>query len=353
MAKQWLWRLVQTAAGIWLLASLVFLLSHLGPVQATDALLPSAGDLTTTSAQSSFAHQQAARRAIEQRLGLDQPVFYFSWQPATTTAAGRWHWHGLPNQYHSWLLRLGHGDWGTSLGSREPVTDQLTQALGYTLPLVSITLLLTLLLAWRLAELLAAQPWWQPLMQTALTSLQVLPLFTIALALLLLLANPEVFAWFPPYGLSQATPAEVGWGPWLSTYAYHSILPVVSLVLAALPEITLQLTAALRDELALPYTATAYAKGLSQAQVIRRHALRNALLPSLTQLTDLLPTLVAGTLVVEVVFAVPGMGRLLVHAATTRDYPLLVAGVVLIGTARLLALLLADALYGWADPRIR
>ncbi|MDO7874607.1 ABC transporter permease [Hymenobacter sp. ASUV-10] len=353
MVKQWLWRLGQTAVGIWLLVSLVFLLSHLGPVQGDDALLPAAGDLNTTSTPSSFAQRQATRRAVQHRLGLDQPVFYLSWQPATDTTSGCWSWHGLSNQYHHWLLSTVHGDLGTSLGSREPVARQLWQALVYTLPLVGITLLGTLLLAWQLAERLAMQPRWQPLLQAALTGLQALPLFAIALALLLLLANPSVAAWFPPYGLGQATPAELGWGLWISTYAYHATLPALSLMLSVLPAVTLQLAGALRDELAQPYTATAYAKGLSQPQVIRRHALRNALLPSLTQLTDLLPTLVAGTLVVEVVFALPGMGRLLVQAATTRDYPLLVGGVLLIGTARLLALLLADVLYGWADPRIR
>ena len=353
MAKQWLWRLVQTALGIWLLASLVFLLSHLGPVRGADMLLPAAGDLNTASTQGSFAQRQAGRHAVEHRLGLDQPVFYLSWQPATDTTTGRWQWQGIPNQYHSWLLRMTQGDLGTSLGSREPVGAQLWQALAYTLPLVGSTLLITLLLAWQLAEQLAARAWWQPMVQAALTGLQALPLFAIALALLLLLANPEVVAWFPPYGLGQRTPADVGWGAWLVAYAYHALLPILSLLLSVLPAVTLQLAGALRDELAQPYISTAYAKGLSLPQVIRRHALRNALLPSLTQLTDLLPTLVAGTLVVEVVFALPGMGRLLVQAATTRDYPLLVGGVLLIGTARLLALLLADVLYGWADPRIR
>jgi peptide/nickel transport system permease protein len=250
-------------------------------------------------------------------------------------------------------LRLGHGDWGTSLRNNLPVTDQLLQALAYTMPLVGTALLFTLLLAWQLAEVLAARPWWQPIAQTVLTGLQALPLFAIALALLLLFTSPEVLGWFPPYGLSQQAPAEVGWGSWLASYAYHATLPVLSLIVAVLPTVTLQLADALREELEHPYIATAYAKGLSHSQTIRRHALRNALLPFITQLTDLLPAMVAGTLVVEVVFALPGMGRLLVHAAVTRDYPLLVGGVMLIGAARLLALLLADVLYGWADPRIR
>ena len=81
--------------------------------------------------------------------------------------------------------------------------------------------------------------------------------------------------------------------------------------------------------------------------------MRNALLPTLAQLAELLPALVAGAVVVEVIFALPGMGRLLAEAAAARDYPVLVGGVLLTGAARLLALLLADLLYFWADPRIR
>ena len=131
------------------------------------------------------------------------------------------------------------------------------------------------------------------------------------------------------------------------------MLPVAALVLSALPELTLQLDAALADELRQPYIMTARAKGLPAAAVVRRHALRNALLPTLAQLAELLPTLVAGAVVVEAIFGWPGMGQLLATAAAARDYPVLVGGVLLVGAARLFSLLLADLSYSRADPRIR
>ena len=120
-----------------------------------------------------------------------------------------------------------------------------------------------------------------------------------------------------------------------------------------LPSLALPLEAALRHELSTDYATTARAKGLPIGQVLRRHALPNALLPLLTTLTELLPALVAGTVVVEVVFALPGSGRLLAEAAAAHDYPVVVAGVLLAAAARLLGLVLADVLYFLTDPRLR
>jgi peptide/nickel transport system permease protein len=245
------------------------------------------------------------------------------------------------------------GNLGISLRTGQRVTSELATALAYTAPVVCIALLIILPLTVLLAQNLAAQPWWGPAVRILLVNLQALPLFVVALVLLLTMANPEAFDWFPAYGFNQQPASEVGRWRWLGSYLHHAALPVVSLVITALPATTLQLEASLATELALPYIVTARAKGLTVQQLIRGHALRNAILPLLTQFTELLPTLVAGAVVVEMVFAVPGMGRLLAHAATTRDYPLLIGGVLLIGAARLLALLLADLLYNLADPRIR
>jgi peptide/nickel transport system permease protein len=183
--------------------------------------------------------------------------------------------------------------------------------------------------------------------------LHALPLFVVALALLLLLANPEMVAWFPAYGLDDMAENESTTRNQLASYTWHLALPVAALFLSVLPDFTLQLEANLLHEMRAGYATTARAKGLSVQQVIRNHALRNALLPSLTQLALLLPALVAGAVVVEVAFALPGMGRLLAEAAANRDYPILVGGVLLTGLARLLALLLADLFYFLADPRIR
>jgi len=346
------WRLARTGLAVWALASGIFLLSHHDLGMAARLATPDVADLPTGgSAASSAAQQQATTQDIRQRLSAGLPLFYVS-RP-TGDRPEMWRWNGWRNQYHRWATALLHGDWGTSFRTGQPVTTQLGEALALTLPLTGTAATLAVLVALWLARRLAAGPWWQRPVRAALAALHALPLFVVALVLLLLLANPESLAWFPTYGFDQALDAEAGFGTRIITYARHLALPVTALVITALPELTLQLDTALRHELRTDYATTARAKGLAESAVIRHHAFRNALLPTLTQVAELLPALVAGAVVVEVVFALPGMGSLLAGAAAARDYPVLVGGVLLTGTARLLALLLADLLYFWADPRIR
>ena len=349
------WRLVRTGLAVWALASAVFLLSYRDLNTAAQLALPDAADLSTTGFGAAPARRRAAQLlAVRHRLGLDLPLFYVSRPGIPGPNANEWQWNGRDNQYHHWARRVLHGDLGTSFRTGQAVTSRLRQALVVTLPLMGAAAGLAILAALALGQRLAAKPLWGRPVRAALLLVQALPLFVVALALLLLLANPEVVAWFPAYGLAQFTNSEAdGIGNRLGSYLLHLVLPVAALVITALPELTLQLEAALAHELRTDYATTARAKGLAEAAVVRHHALRNALLPTLTQITELLPALVAGAVVVEVVFALPGMGRLLAEAAATRDYPVLVGGVLLTGAARLLALLLADLLYVWADPRIR
>ena len=347
-----IWRLARTGLAVWALASGVFLLTHHDLGMAARLATPDAADLPTGgSAATPAAQRQATTRAIRQRLSADLPLFYVS--RSAGARPNRWHWNGRRNQYHRWATALLHGDWGTSFRTGQAVTAQLSQALALTLPLTGTAAALAVLAALVLARRLAAGPWWQRPVRAALAALAALPLFVVALGLLLLFANPEALAWFPAYGFDQAAEADAGFWPRLATHALHLVLPVTALVITALPELTLQLDTALRHELRAGYATTARAKGLAESAVIRHHAFRNALLPTLGQVAELLPALVAGAVVVEAIFALPGMGSLLAAAAAARDYPVLVGGVLLTGTARLLALLLADALYYWADPRIR
>ena len=330
---------------MWALASLVFLLSRWAPATDNSLGLADAADLSTV-ATAPPATRQLARQAARQRLGLDAPLFYFSRvavAPGSHTAF--WRWNGSHNQYHQWLSALAHGNLGTSFRDGRPVAARLGAALVCTLPLTGAAAALALALALRLALGLARRPWWRRPVLALLTGLQALPLFVLATGLLLLLANPDALNWFPTYDQSDTGDAAIPLGIYL-------ILPLVCLVLSALPELTLQLEATLAQELRAGYAATARAKGLSMKQLIRRHALRNALLPILPLVADLLPALVAGAVVVEVIFSLPGMGRLLAEAAAARDYPVLVGGVLAVGVARLLALVLADAGARWLDPRV-
>lgn len=343
-------RLGRAALAAWGIASLVFLLGRSSAGAPAVLAQLEAADLGNVAAASApTGVRRAARQALRARLELDLPAFYL------TRQRGVWRWHGPRNQYHRWLARALRGDLGRSYRDGRPVSEMLREALTYTLPLTAGGALLAGLGAVLLALRLAAQPAGSRLarwVRTGLTGLYTLPLFVVALALLLLLANPDALDLFPAYGLGDdGTP--VASARWLAAYLAHSALPLACLVLAALPELTLTLEAALRRELQTDYATAAYAKGLPRRQVLRRHALPNALLPLIATFSELLPALVAGAVVVEVVFALPGTGRLLAEAAAARDYPVVVGGVLWAAAARLLALLLADVLYRRADPRLR
>jgi peptide/nickel transport system permease protein len=344
-------RLGRAAVAAWLIASLVFISSRLlggGPEQLA---LGDASDLSRPVAAGArtAARQQAAQQAVRQRLGLELPIFYF------TRTAGppiRWQWHGPANQYNRWVMALLHGELGYSYRDGQAVGMLLRQAVAYSLPLAGSAAVLAVGLALSLGLYLARAPtsWLQQVVFGVLAGWQVMPLFLLALSLLLLFANPDFLNILPGSG---QPPAEASGWQLVSYWLARSILPLLSLVLAVLPELTLPLVTMLRHETGAGYATTARAKGLTAAQVLRRHALPNALLPLLTTLADLLPTLVAGTVVVEVLFGLPGSGRLLAEAAAAHDYPVVVAVVLLSAAARLLGLVLADMLYFLADPRLR
>jgi peptide/nickel transport system permease protein len=138
-----------------------------------------------------------------------------------------------------------------------------------------------------------------------------------------------------------------------SQWLQFMALPMLCLVLANLPYLTNQFYHALSGTANQDYIRTARAKGLSENNVIRRHMLRNALLPVITLLSDFLPALVAGAVIIETIFAIPGIGRLLIDSVMARDYPVLVGIVVMVAVFKQLAHLFADLLYAMADPRIR
>ena len=343
--KWWLLaRLGRAVLAAWGIASLVFLGSRQLPVSAEQLSLSEMGSLAHFPDSARLAASQQARR---QRLGLAEPVFYWTRVPGPPP---RWQWHGPRNQYHRWLAQLLRGNLGYSYRDGQPVARLLAQALAVSIPLAGSAAVLATGLALLLALYLASgsRGGRRAGLRAVLAALQVTPVFMVSLALLLLFANPDVLNLVPAGGRAPAAPLAAA-GYW----AARALLPLLSLALVVLPELTLPLAAALRYELGAGYATTARAKGLPLRRVLRRHALPNALLPLFTTLTELLPTLVAGTVVVEVVFTLPGSGRLLAEAAATHDYPVVVGGVLLVAAVRLLGLVLADVLYFLVDPRLR
>jgi peptide/nickel transport system permease protein len=353
MVRQVLLRFLQLLLTTWGIVTLLFLLTRTLPDD--QQLLARFAD-TTTGTTASGKQVQQAQQAQLQRLGLAEPVFYVS--RATVPVddgqllVSRWHWNGSHNQYHHWLRAAVHGNLGSSYRTGEPVAGLLGSAILVTFPLSVLAALLIIAVSVLLGFLLASRPhtgW----LATGLYTLDSVPLFVVALLLLLLLANPDFLTLFPTYGLGLDYETVDTSLPTILTASAYAVLPVASLVLTGLAEPTLQLAAALRHELPLFYILTARAKGLSNSRVLWRHAFRNALLPLFTLYTELLPNLLAGSVVVELIFALPGLGRLLADAAAARDYPVLVGGVAVVVLTRQLSLLLADWLYQLADPRIR
>lgn len=343
MVRAVLRRTLRLLLAAWLTLSALFLVSR----ASTDP----AAFLQTTFSSNNRLGGRAEQAALTQRLlgryGLDRPLFYASWGTATG-----WRWHGLHNQYHQWATGLLRGELGRSYRQDEPVTNLLTRALRYTLPLTLLAAVGSGALAFWLALGFSYRPRLRRLGLALLHGVQSLPLFLVAVGLLLLLANPDTLAWFPAFGLGLDSDAGAWWQQPGRTL-YYLALPTVSLIIVSLPVLVVQLDGAIQRELAQPYVATARAKGASRGRTVRHHVLRNALLPVLALLPELLPGLVAGSVVVEFLFALPGMGRLLAEAAATQDYPVLLGAVGLVALVRLAAQALTDVLYQLIDPRIR
>ncbi|GHA57206.1 ABC transporter permease [Pontibacter akesuensis] len=264
-------------------------------------------------------------------------------------------WHGTDNQYHKWLTILLAGDLGTSYRTGRPVMEMVEEAIGNTLWLLLCSMALTLILAVELSVQMAKgrMQWLRRFTLPSLFLLDSIPLFVLALLLLLLFANPNFLQLFPMYGMGYFTPQTLSLGQQVAQWFQFMALPIICLVLANLPYMANQCYTLLQASMQQDYTRTARAKGLPEQQIIRKHAFRNALIPLITIVSDFLPALVDGAFIIETIFAIPGVGRLLVESVLARDYPVLLAIVLVILFVRMVAYALADIGYVLADPRIK
>jgi len=275
----------------------------------------------------------AHSRALREAWGLDRP---------------------LPIQYVTWLRAVViDRDWGISFSHGQPVARVVARYLPNTLRLATAALLLQFGVGVGIGMAAArrAGRWPDHLIRTLSMTLYALPTFWVGLMALLLLSH--VVPLFPPGQLHSLDAAELpALRRWLDAL-HHLALPAIVLGLATAGGIGRHARAALLDVLGEDWVRTARAKGLGERAVLWRHAFRNALAP-LAQLLGLsLPFLLSGALVVEHVFAWPGMGQMTYAAILARDYPLVLAGTAISATLVVAGALLADLLQGLADPRAR
>ena len=264
-------------------------------------------------------------QATIQRLGLDRPIMV---------------------QYWSWLTSALTGDFGLSIQNREPVLDLITQRIPATLLLGLVATLVGLLLGVPMAVASALRP--GSLLDRVLSgwSAMALGVPTFWLGILLILVFAVELRWLP--AASSYVP------PWESPLQAlrNVLLPALTLGIYVSGIFARFLRASLLGELKADYVRTAHSKGLPERDVIGRHVMRNALLPFVTIVGLTMAHFIGGTVVTEAVFTYPGLGRLLIQAISTRDYPLIQGCILFILVVFVLINLMVDVLYAYIDPRI-
>ena len=302
-------RLLQSVLLLWVLMTFTFALTRITP-GGPEAIL--------------FQHhniEEADIQRLRERFGLNDP---------------------LPVAYVKWITSAAKLDFGRSYHHLRPPLDLMLERLGPTLQLGAVAYCIALL-GIPLGVLAALNRGRLPdlLIRFFTVFGNAVPHWWLALVIIVLMA--ATLGWFP-YGQGRGGPVD-----WFA----HIILPATMLGLGGIVAFSRFVRSQVLEVVEQDYVRTARAKGLLETIVIGRHILRNALLPVVTLLGGVLPALLSGAAIMEGIFNWPGMGRLYLEAAATRDYPLLLAITTMATIATLLGTLVADVLYGYVDPRVR
>jgi peptide/nickel transport system permease protein len=297
---------------LWILSVIVFFLGQILPGDPARAIL---GPLATPSAV----------HALDQQLGTNRPVL---------------------TQYWSWISHFVHGDLGKSYTYDSAVGPLVWKALGHSLELaiVAFVVVVPLGILGGVWAALAAGKRRDRVISILGLSTTVLPELVTGIVLIVV------------FGIAlNVLPFSATWPPGASlpTQLYHLILPAAVLVLILFGYIEQMARAGTIEALNSDYARTAILKGLPRRTVIRRHILRNSLLPTITVIATQVGYLIGGLVVVETLFHYQGIGSLIVTAATAKDFPMLEGGVLVIGIVYMVATLIADIVYTLLNPRIR
>jgi peptide/nickel transport system permease protein len=305
-------RLLYGAVVMWAVATLVFFMMRSIPGDPVRAMVGLDADPRTVD-------------QIREQLGLDRP---------------------FPVQYARWLDQLVRGNLGRSIYTKQPVTEMLGEALPRTLSLATLSFLVAIAIALP-AGVVSAVRKHSPAdhVLTVLAFLGVsMPSFWLGIVLIIVFAVK--LQALPAFGYE---PLSAGLWPWLS----HLLLPALATGTPFAAIIARMTRSALLDTLAEDYVRTARAKGLRERVVVNRHALANALIPVVTVMGIAFALLLAGAVIAENVFAIKGLGRLVIEAILNRDFPIVQGAVLAIAAICVLTSIAIDLLYAVIDPRIR
>ena len=295
-----------------IVAVIVFSLVHLTPGDPTSAML----------GREASAEDKAALR---EQLGLNKPLI---------------------EQFVDWSWGALRLDFGESLFIRKPVTEAMLDRAEPTglLTLYSLTFALALAIPSGVIAAMRPNSLIDRLLMVTSISGAAIPSFFFGILLMLLFAVR--LGWLPSGGYNN-----IGDGFW--DHFRYMIMPSIALGFSAAGLLARIVRSTMLDVFNQDYIRTAYAKGLTERRVVRRHALRNAMIPAMTVIGIMLANMLGGAVVIETVFNIPGMGRLLIQSVVRRDFPVVQAAVLVVAVIEVLVMLLIDILYVFIDPRIR
>jgi peptide/nickel transport system permease protein len=300
-----------------------FMVIHLAP---GDPVEIQSGDMAERNIREAY-------KALREMYGLDKPLY---------------------EQYWNWLARIVRLDFGRSFApDGRPVLTKISERLPITLLLNVVEMLIILALAVPIGVMSATR---QYSVFDKVTTIFVFLGFATPdfwLALLLMILFGIQLGWLPISGLRSMNAEYLSFLQQQWDFLSHLALPILVATFGGLAGFSRYMRQSMLEVVRQDYIQTARAKGLAERVIIGKHALRNAMLPIITILGLSLPGLIGGSVIVEWIFAIPGMGQLMVQAAFERDYPVLMGNLVIVSSLTVFANLAADLAYSLVDPRIR
>ena len=268
---------------------------------------------------------------LRKKYGLDQPVHV---------------------QYVTWLKNVAQGDFGESFRHRRPVKDMLVEAVPYTLQLTVLAIILDALIGITIGIISAVRQYSKLDKTITIGSLIIYAIPSFWLALMLIMVFSVNLGWFPTSQTRSMNYEDLTAIGKMLDRAWHLVLPVFVMGIAGAAGTARYMRNKLLEVLNEEYIMAARARGFREKTVIVKHALRNAMIPIVTIYGMSLPFLLGGATIIETIFAWPGMGRLTVSAVGGRDYPIIMATVMIAAVLTVLGNLLADITYAAVDPRV-
>jgi peptide/nickel transport system permease protein len=291
------------------------------------------------------------------KLLRENSIWWKQWVPSLEI-------HGMNNQYHRWLFGDGKerngiigGDFGISYRDGQPISDRIGARMKWSLVLALGSLILAWLISVPLGLFGAMHTggWFDKISGWMVFSFWSIPSFFTGTLLLVFFSNPDFLDWFPTGGVKDPSLFDPSWPVWKRIFHYlpYLVLPIATYTLTALAFLSRQVRAGVQVEMQKDYIRTARAKGVSEYKIVTRHAFRNSLIPLITILGQYLPAVFGGSVIIETIFSIPGMGFEIYESIISNDYPMIVTVFTLFGFMTMLGYLLSDIGYALADPRIR